>query len=144
MWFGTTIIFSVLGYTILMLCICMKKLFSTAFFIIKVHLRKEINLDSHSNLHFFCDWVLQPRSPYWDTRYWCFVFARITFLSTIFLIIIVHLWNETNLDTYNNLYSFLYCALQSCSCHWDTQHWCFDLAKKSFLSTIFLIVKVFQ
>ena len=30
----------------------------------------------------------------WDTRYWCFGFARKAFLSIIFLIINVHSWNE--------------------------------------------------
>ena len=52
------------------------------------------------------------------------------------------LWNETNLDTYYNLHSFCYWALQSCSPYWDTGYWCFDLARKSFLSIIVLIIKV--
>ena len=33
-------------------------------------------------------------------------------------------------------------ALQSCSCSWDTWYWCFDLARKAFLSAIFHIIKV--
>ena len=53
-------------------------------------------------------WALQSRSPHWDTRYWCFGFVRKVFLSTIFLIIIVYPWNETKLDTRNNLYSLSY------------------------------------
>ena len=50
---GTTIMFSSLGYMILMLWICKKSLFSTIFLIIKVHLWNETNIDTHNNLHSF-------------------------------------------------------------------------------------------
>ena len=43
---------------------------------------------------------------------------------------------------FNNLYSFCDWELQLCSPHWDTQYWCFGLAKKAFLFTIFLIINV--
>ena len=56
--------------------------------------------------------ALQSCSPYWDTRYWCSRFATKAFLSTIFLIIKLHSWNDINLDTHNNLHSF-------CSCHYN-------------------------
>ena len=51
---GIAIMFSIMGYTILMLWICRKSFLSTIFLIIKVHSRKETNLDSHNNLHSFC------------------------------------------------------------------------------------------
>ena len=54
----------------------------------------------------FLLWVWQSCSPLWDTRYWCFGFARKTFVYTIFPIINVHMQNETNLDTQNNIHSF--------------------------------------
>ena len=78
----------------------------------------------------------------WNTWYWCFRFARKAFLFTIFLIIKVYLWNEANLDSHNNLHSFCDCVLQSCSPHWDIRYWGFGLSRKTFLSTVFLIVKV--
>ena len=85
-----------------------KAFFSTISCIIKVHPWNELDLDSHNNLHSFCDWGLKSCSPHWDTRYWCFGFARKAFIFTIFRIIKVHPWNESNLDTSNNLYSFYY------------------------------------
>ena len=48
-------------------------------------------------------WALQKCSPHW-----CFGFARKASLSTIFLIIKIHLLNKTNLDAHNNLYSFCF------------------------------------
>ena len=53
---GTTILFSILGYVILMLWICKKSFLSTIFVIIKVHPWNEINLGTHNNLHSFCYW----------------------------------------------------------------------------------------
>ena len=50
----------------------------------------------------------QSCSSHWDTRYWCFRFARKAHVPTIFLIIKVHLWNERNLDARNKLNSFCY------------------------------------
>ena len=86
--------------------------------------------------------ALQSCSPHWDTQYWCFGFARKAFLSTIFLIIKVHPWNDSNLDSHNNLYSFSDSAQQSCSPRWNTRYWCFGFARKAFLSAIFPIIKV--
>ena len=119
-----------------------KAFLSTIFFIIKVHLWNETNLDSHNNLRFYCGCAPQSCPPYWDTRYWCFGFAKNVFLSTIFLIIKVHPWNEINMDTHNTLHSFYCWALQLYSPHWDTWYWCFDLAEKAFFSTIFFKIKV--
>ena len=48
----------------------------------------------------------KPCSPHWDIGSWCFGFARKAFISTIFIVINVHLWNETNLGTHNNLHSY--------------------------------------
>ena len=80
-----------IGYTILMLLRICKKSFSFHhFLVIKVHMWNVWNLDSHNNLHFFCDWALQSCSSRWDTRYWCFGLAREAFLSIDFLIIKVH------------------------------------------------------
>ena len=109
---GTTIVFSILGYMIIMLWICKKSFFFAIFIIINVHPWKETNLDSHNNLYFFLMGT-QSCSSHWDTRYWCFRFTRITFFSTIFLIMKVHLWNETNLDAHNNLHSL---------CYWHYNH----------------------
>ena len=39
---------------------------------------------------------------------WCFCFVGKAFLITIFFLINVHPWNETNLDTRSNLCSFCY------------------------------------
>ena len=78
--------------------------FCTIFLIINVHLRNEMNLDTHYNLHSFLLWVLQSCSPY----YWCFEFATEAFLSSISPVINVHSWNESNMDTRNNPYSFCY------------------------------------
>ena len=87
--------------------------------------------------------ALQSCSPHCDTRYWCFGFAREAFLSKIFLKINGHPWNDTNLDTRNNLYSFSFWVIQSSSLHWDTWYWRFDLIRKAFLPTIILIIKVY-
>ena len=63
------------------------------------------------------------------------------FLSTIFLVTKVHLWSDTNLDTYNNLHSFCYRhnnhVLLIRIHDIDALVW-----KKSFFSTIFHIIKV--
>ena len=57
--------------------------------------------------------ALQSYSPYWDTWYWCFGFAKKVFLPIIFRIINVNLWNKVNLDTHNNIHSF---------CSWHYNH----------------------
>ena len=54
---GTTIMFSPLGYTMLMLWICKKSFLSTIFLVIKVHPWNEVNLHTHNNLHSFCYWL---------------------------------------------------------------------------------------
>ena len=53
---GTAIMFLLLGYTILMLCICKKAFHSTIFLIMKVHPWNERNLDTYNELHSFCYW----------------------------------------------------------------------------------------
>ena len=50
---GTTIMFSTLGYTILMLYLCMKSFHSIIFPIINVHPRNGTNLDTRYNTHSF-------------------------------------------------------------------------------------------
>ena len=104
---SATIMFSILGYTILMLWICKKSIISIVFLVITVHPWNESNLDTRNNLHSFCyghyNHVLCI-----STRYWYFGFARKAFLSTIFVIINVHSLNESNLDICNNLYCFCY------------------------------------
>ena len=87
-------------------------------------------------------WTLRSCSPHWDTWHWCFRSTRKAFLSTILLVINVVPWNESNLDTHNNLHFFLLWALQSCSPYWDTWYWCFGVARKAFLFTVFLIINV--
>ena len=53
---GTTIRFSTVGYTILMIWICKKSFFSTIFFRIKVYPSNETNLGTYNNLYSFCYW----------------------------------------------------------------------------------------
>ena len=109
---AATTMFSTFGYTILMLLIWKKTFFSTIFLIINVHPWNEMNLDTHNNFHSFC-----------YGNYNNFLLIGIhdidaldlqeKVLSTIFLIIKVQLWNETNTDAYNNLRSF---------CYWHYNH----------------------
>ena len=129
---GNIIRFSTLGYTILMFRICKKSFFPMIFFIIKVWPTNEPNMDSHNNMHSFHVWALQSCFAYWDTWYWWLYFGRKTFCSTIFLIVEVHLWYVSNLDTHNNIYSFCYWHDNHCSPHWDTQYGCFGFARKAF------------
>ena len=103
---GTTIIFLVFGYTILMLWICKKTFFVHHFLYNYVLLWNKSNLDTRNNLHSFFLWALQSCFLYPNTQYWCFGFTRKAFLFTIFRIINVYLWNTTNLGTNNNLYFF--------------------------------------
>ena len=51
---GTTIMFSILGYTILMLSILRKAFLFPNFLIINVHPSNETNLDTSNNLQSFC------------------------------------------------------------------------------------------
>ena len=105
---GTTNIFSPLGCMILMLCVC-KKSFSFCHFPCNYYSSmKWDKLGCSLQSLFFSLWALQSCSPHWDTRSWCFRFARKGFLSTIFIIINVHPWNESNMDARNYLYSFHY------------------------------------
>ena len=78
------------------------------FLIINVHPCNETNLETHYNLHYF---------QYGHYNHFLHVgihdidalgFARKAFLSTIYLIINVNLWNESNIDTHYNLHSFCY------------------------------------
>ena len=52
--------------------------------------------------------AIRSCSSHWDIRYYCLGFARKAFLSTIYIVNNVHLWNGTNFDTCNNLHSFCY------------------------------------
>ena len=87
-------------------------------------------------------WGLQSCSPHWDTSYWCFGFERKSFLSTIFLIINVHPWNETNLDAHNNQCSFHFWHYNHILCTGMHDIDSLDLQEKAFRSTIFLIINV--
>ena len=108
---GTKIMFSSLDTRHCFFGFARKAFLSTIFLIIKLHPWNKSNLDSHNNLHSFCDWALQSCSPHWDTWNWCFPFARKAFHSTIFHIIKVHSWNVSNLDSRNNLHSLCNWAL---------------------------------
>ena len=128
---GTTIIFLPLGYTILMLWIC-KKTFSLHHFLYNyVHPWNESNLDTAKNLYSFCYSALQSCSPHWHTRYWCFGFARKAFISTIFLEINIHLWNETNTDALiiSILFVFGHAIMFTLLGYMILMHW---ICKKSF------------
>ena len=110
-----------------------EKLFLPPFYIKLMFIREMSQTWILVTIFILLLWALQSSSPYWDTRYWCFRFARKAFLSTIFPIINVHPWNQSNLDTHNNLHFFLLWVLQSCSVHWDTRYWCFGFVRKVFL-----------
>ena len=97
-----------IGNMILCFRVARKGFLSTIFLVINVHQWNETDLDTCINVHFFLFWALQSCSPHWETWYLCFGFVRQAFFLTIFLIIKGHLWNETNLDTYNNLHSICY------------------------------------
>ena len=108
---GTTILFSTLGYTILMLWVCKKSFFSINFLIIEVHPWNETNLDTSNNLY---------SCSYWHYNH--VLHIRIHGIDALdlqdklffpFRVINVDLWNETNLDTCNNLHSF---------CYWHYNH----------------------
>ena len=51
---GATIMFSSLGYTMLMLWICKKNFSFSIFLIIKAHPWNETNIDTRNNLHSIC------------------------------------------------------------------------------------------
>ena len=87
-----------------------KAFVSNIFCIIKVYPWSEINLDAHYNLYSFCYWALQSCSAHWETRNYCFAFARKAFYSNIFTIINVHWRNDTNLHIHYNLYFVRYCT----------------------------------
>ena len=53
---GTTIMFPLLGYTIVMLWICKKSFRSTIFPVINFHPGNKTNLDTHNSLYSFCYW----------------------------------------------------------------------------------------
>ena len=105
----TTIMFPILGYMIFMLWIYKKKAFlSTILLKINVHLWNETNLNSHNNLHSFCyghyNHVLHIEIPDIDAL----DLQGKLFFFLIFLIIKIHPWNKTNLDTHNIFHSFGY------------------------------------
>ena len=85
-----------------------KAFLSTVFLIINVYSWNETNLNTRNNLYFFCyghnNHVFLIGIHDIDT----FGFAGKALVSTIFLIINVHPWNETNLDTHYNRHSFFY------------------------------------
>ena len=58
LWFSMAIMFSALGYTILMFWFGKKSFPSTIFLTIKVYPSNEITLDFHNNLYSFYDWAL--------------------------------------------------------------------------------------
>ena len=129
---GATILFSTLGYTILMLWICEKTFLSTIFLTINVLPQNESNLDTRNNLQSFCYGHDNHVLHSWIG------FATKTFIDTIFLIINVYPWNESNFDTHNNLNSF-HCGHYNHILHIRIHDiHALDLARKAFLSTISL------
>ena len=138
---GTIAIFSTLRYMILVLWICKKRFFFHHFLILNAHLWNESKLDTRNNLYSFCfghyNQVLLIRIHDIDGLVW---------QEKVYFPPFPYNWNLSikyvNFDSRNNLHSFCYWAQQSCSLHWDTRYWCFGLARKAFLSTIFLIIKV--
>ena len=97
---GTIIMFSTLGYTILMLWIWKKVFPSTIFHIINGHPRIKTNFDTCNNLHYFCfGHYIHVLHMVWREK---------LFSSIIFLIIKVHLLNETKLYAHYNLHSCCY------------------------------------
>ena len=92
--------------------------------------------------------VLQSCSSRWDAWYWHFDLARKAFLSTIFLIIKVHSWNEANLVMEINLHKHLFPSILffigiiimfSTLVYAVLKLW---ICKKAFLFTIFPIINV--
>ena len=88
-------------------------------------------------------WALQSCSSYWDTWYLYFGFARKAFLSTIFLIIVIHPWNKLNLDTLNNLHYFCYGHSNHVLLIGVQDIDAFGFRWKAFLSLSFLIFKIY-
>ena len=126
------IMFSLLGYTILILRICKKRFLSIIFCIIKVYSWSKTNVDTCNNLYSFCyghyNHILLIGIHDIDAL----DLQKKLFFSIILLTIKAYPWIEANMDTCNNLYSFSYWALHSCSLHWDTRYWCLDLQEKFF------------
>ena len=117
-----------------------RKVFSTPFPYNQSSSIKWDKLDSHNNFYFFYDWA--PYSCSIDIHdIDALVWQEKLFLSPVFLRIKVHLLNRTNLDSRNNLYFFVIGHFTFSSL--GTRYWCFSLARKAFLSTIFLIIKVY-
>ena len=87
-------------------------------------------------------WALQSCSPHCETWYWCFRLARKAFHSTIFPIINVHLWNETNLDTHYYLHSFRYGHCDHVLQIGEHDIDALDLQEKILHSTIYPIINV--
>ena len=109
---GMAIVFPTLGYTILMLWICKKSFLSTVFLVINVLSWIRTNFDTHNNLLSF------SQHGYNHVLYIGIHDVDVLDLQENlclyhFLIIKVHLWNETNMDTHNNLHSF---------CSWHYNH----------------------
>ena len=105
---GATIMFFTLGHVKLVPWIC-RKSFSSYHF--PYNQNSSMKWDKHGHSYYFplfLLFALQSCSPLRDTRYWCFGFARKAFPSTILLIINVHPWKVSNLDTLNNPHSFHY------------------------------------
>ena len=109
---GKVIVFSKLGYTILMLLICKKRFLSTIFRIIRFiqEMGQTWILIVITVLFVIGTTIVFSILGYMILMAWI---CKKSFLSTIFPIIKVHPWNETNLDTHHNLHSF---------CYWHCNH----------------------
>ena len=79
-------------------------------------------------------------STWWYTNLMLWICKK-SYSSHHFIIIKVHPWNVSNMDSHNYLHFFCTWALQLYSTNSDTWYWCFGFAWKAFHSTIFLISK---
>ena len=98
-----------LGYMILLLWICKKSFFFHCFPSNQSSSVNESNPDSYNNLYSFL-W-LGTTIMFSTLEYMILIgFVRNAFLSTIFFIVKVHPWNESNFDSHSNLHFFFVCG----------------------------------
>ena len=118
---GTTIMFTTLGYTILMLSFGRKSFYFHISLLMKLicDMRQTQILIIISILIVMGTIIMFPSLGYIILMLWL---GKKGFLSTIFLIIKFSPSNESNMHSHNNLHSFCNQVLQSCSLHQDTQY----------------------
>ena len=134
--------FSLLGYMMLMIWFGKETFSFNIFNRIKVHPPNWTNLNTYNNLYCF---VIQHYNHVLligihDTD---LCFSKKAFFSSFLLRIKIHPSKEINMDSCNNLHHFHDSPSQTYFPHSDTKYWCFGLAGKACLSTIFLRIKVY-